>query len=209
MLNLTTGQSWRRLTQHPSTLRIYNNVPSYQGHPFYYRIIGMPLSHQPEGLDGIQLTPDGNYIYYSPLDGQTLYRIPTSSLLVTDDDTPLAEQQASNNVTNLGDRGGQANGFEGDSNGLIYMSMPEHNAIYYYDPDDLQVHGFVRDPRILWCDGESIGEDGYLYMMINQLPYSGQWNDNVGGSVGLREYPGAILRAKLNNGGTKITSLYS
>ncbi|KAJ9653486.1 hypothetical protein H2198_007328 [Neophaeococcomyces mojaviensis] len=173
MLNLTTGQSWRRLTQHPSTLKVYNNLPSYQGHPWYYRVPGMPLSHQPEGLDGIQISPDGNYIYYSPLDSQTLYRVPTASLLVTDDDTPLAEQQASNNVTNLGDRGGQANGFEGDTNGLIYMSIPTQNAIYYYDPSDLQVHGFVRDPRIIWCDGESIGADGYLYMLINQLPYQG------------------------------------
>ncbi|KAK5073314.1 hypothetical protein LTR24_010361 [Lithohypha guttulata] len=121
MLNLTDGSSWRRLTQHPSTLRVYNDVPSYQGHPFYYRVPGQPLSHQQEGLDGIQLTPDGNYIYYSPINSRYLYRVPTASLLVTDDDTPLAEQQVSNNVTNLGMRGGEANGFEGDNNGLILI----------------------------------------------------------------------------------------
>ncbi|KAK5944418.1 hypothetical protein PMZ80_003700 [Knufia obscura] len=207
MLNLTDGTSYRRLTQHPSTLRIPNDVPSYQGHPFYYRVPGMPLSHQQEGLDGIQISPDGDHIYYSPINSRYLYRIPTASLLVTDDD-PLAEQQASNNVTNLGQRGAEANGFEGDSNGLIYMCMPENNAIYYYDPNDLQVHGFVRDPRIIWPDGATIGADGYLYMMINQLPYQGGWNNGVGGNLGLREWPGAILRAKLNNGGRKITTLW-
>lgn len=208
MLNLTSGQSWRRLTEHPSTLRVYNDVPSYQGHPFYYRVPGMPLGHQLEGLDGIQITPDGEYIYYSPINSRYLYRVPTANLLTTDDATPLAEQAASNNVTNLGQRGGEANGFEGDNNGLIYQLMPEHNAIYYYDPNDLQVHGFVRDPRMIWIDGASIGEDGYIYMMINQLPYQGGWNNNVGGTVGLRQYPGAILRAKLNNGGRKITTLW-
>lgn len=209
MLNLTDGSSWRRLTEHPTTLRVYNDVPSYQGHPFYYRVPGQPLSHQPEGLDGIQISPDGNYIYYSPINSRHLYRVPTASLLVTDDDTPLAEQQASNNVTDLGMRGGEANGFEGDNNGLIYFCVPTHNAIYYYDPNDLQAHGFVRDPRIIWPDGMVIGADGYAYMIINQLPYQGGWNNNVGGTLGLREWPGAILRAKLNNGGKKITTLWS
>lgn len=208
MLDLATGASWRRLTQHPTTLRVYNDVPSYQGHPFYQRTPGMPLSHQQEGLDGIQITPDGQYIYYSPINSRYLYRVPTASLLVRDEDTPLAEQQASNNVTNLGQRGAEANGFEGDDTGKIYMCMPENNAIYYYDPTDLQAHGFVRDPRILWPDGATIGEDGYLYMMINQLPYSGMWNNGVGGTDGLRQWPGAILRAKLNNGAKKITTLW-
>jgi sugar lactone lactonase YvrE len=203
MLNLTDGSSWRRLTQHPSVLRTYNALPSYQGHPFYNRNPGMGVGHQQEGLDGIQISPDGNYIYYSPLTSQNLYRIPTANLLLQDSQSPLAEQAASNNVSWLGQRGGEANGFEGDSNGLVYMLMPTHNAIYYYDPSDLQVHGFIRDPRILWPDSASIGEDGYLYVIINQLPYQDEWNNGVN----LRTLPGAILRAKLVNGGTKITSL--
>lgn len=204
MLDLTTGNSWRRLTQHPTTLRVYNDVPSYQGHPFYYRIIGQPLSHQQEGLDGIQISPDGESIYYSPINSRYLYHVPTASLRVQDSDTPLAEQQAANNVTSLGQRGAEANGFEGDNTGKIYMSIPEQNAVYYYDPSDLQVHGFVRDPRILWADGLSVGADGYMYMMINQLPYSAMWNNGEE----LRVWPGAILRAKLNDGATKITTLW-
>jgi sugar lactone lactonase YvrE len=203
MLNLTDGSSWRRLTQHPSVLRTYNALPSYQGHPFYYRNPGMGVGHQQEGLDGIQISPDGNHIYYSPLTSQNLYRIPTANLLLQDSQSPLAEQAASNNVSWLGQRGGEANGFEGDSNGLVYMLMPTHNAIYYYDPSDLEIHGFIRDPRILWPDSASIGEDGYLYVIINQLPYQDEWNNGVN----LRTLPGAILRAKLVNGGTKITSL--
>ncbi|OAP58841.1 hypothetical protein AYL99_06138 [Fonsecaea erecta] len=203
MLNLTDGASWRRLTQHPSVLRTYNALPSYQGHPFYYRNPGMSISHQQEGLDGIQISPDGEYIYYSPLTSQNLYRVPTANLLLQDSQSPLAEQAASNNVSWLGQRGGEANGFEGDSHGLIYMLMPTHNAIYYYDPADLQVHGFIRDPRIIWPDSASIAEDGYFYVIINQLPYQDEWNN----AVNLRQFPGAILRAKLLNNATKITSL--
>ena len=35
---------------------------------------------------------------------------------------------------------------------------------------------------------------------INQLPYIKGWNDGTE----LRKYPGAILRAKLNNNGSEI-----
>jgi hypothetical protein len=44
----------------------------------------------------------------------------------------LASKRTSDNVKNLGQRGGNANGFTGDSLGNIYMLMPESNAIYIY-----------------------------------------------------------------------------
>jgi sugar lactone lactonase YvrE len=202
MLDLGTGESWRRLTQHPSTLRVDRDVPSYQGHPFYQRTIGQPIQTLREGLDGLQLTPDGETLYYSPLTSDYLYSIPTLNLRARDTN-PLAEIEAKNNVTNRGQRGGNANGFEGDDNGLIYQCMPEHNAIYVYNPLTLRSELFVRDPRIIWPDGASIGEDGYLYMNINQLPYQPMWNYGVDG----RTWPGAVLRVKLPGGGAKIRSL--
>ncbi|MCJ1408815.1 hypothetical protein MMC19_002891 [Ptychographa xylographoides] len=203
MIDLGSGDSWRRLTQDPSVLRTPNNVPSYQGFPFYLKQVGMPIQWQPEGLDGIQLSKDGKTMYYSPLTSDYMYSVPTYNLLVRPQD-PLSELAAHNNVSNLGQRGGQANGFEGDNNGLVYMSMPEQNSLNIYNPATLQVELFVRDPRILWADSLSVGNDGYMYMNINQLPYQPQWNNGTD----LRTYPGAILRAKLPNDGTKATALY-
>lgn len=202
MVDLASGDSWRRLTYHPSVLTDYNAVPVYQGHPFYYRSPKQPRSFFREGLDGIQISPDGAYIYYSPLTSQNLYRVPTANLLAPPSD-PLSEQAASNNVSWLGQRGGPANGFEGDSNGLIYMCIPTQNAVFFYDVRDLGVHTFVRDPRIIWPDGASVGEDGYIYVIVNQLPYMDTWNNGMSERV----YPGTILRAKLPDGGSKITSL--
>ncbi|KAF2649035.1 hypothetical protein K491DRAFT_698451 [Lophiostoma macrostomum CBS 122681] len=202
MLDLGTGESWRRLTQHPSTLRVDGDVPSYQGNPFYQRTLGMPITTLREGLDGLQLPPDGETMYYSPLTSNYLYSIPTANLRDPSTD-PLANLAAAANVSNHGQRGGNANGFEGDSNGLIYQLMPEHNAIYYYDPKDLQTHPYVRDPRIIWPDSATIAEDGYFYMNINQLPYQPMWNNGSD----QRTFPGAVLRCRLPNNGTKITSL--
>lgn len=202
ILDLGSGNAWRRLTQHPSVLRVENDVPSYQGHPFYQRTLGTGVTHLKEGLDGIQISPDGQTIYYSALTSNYLYSVPTSVLLVNDTD-PLAEQRASNAVSNKGQRGGNANGFEGDSNGLIYQLMPTHNGIFYYDPSDFQTHGFATDPRVIWPDSATIASDGYIYVNINQLPYQPMWNYGVDGRV----HPGAVLRFKLPGNGTKITTL--
>jgi sugar lactone lactonase YvrE len=203
MLDLGTGESWRRLTQHPSVLRVDRDVPSYQGMPFYQRSIGTPIQTLREGLDGIQVSPDGETVYYSALTSTYLYSVPTKNLRSRVSENQLAEIEAANNVTNHGQRGGNANGFEGDTNGLIYQLIPEHNAVYAYNPATLQTEPFVRDPRIIWPDGASIGEDGYMYLNINQLPYQPNWNEGVD----KRTYPGAVVRCKLANGGRKITGL--
>ena len=199
MLDLGTGDSWRRLSEDPSVLRVNWNVPSYQGRPFYYEQKGMPINTLREGLDGIQITPDGSRIYYSPLTSTYLYSIPSTNLRARNTD-PLAELAAHSNISSHGQRGADANGFEGDNQGRIYMLMPTENAVYYYDPADLQTHGFVRDPRILWPDSASIGQDGYFYMTVTQLFYQPDWNNGTDGRV----KPGAILRAKLPNGAGKI-----
>lgn len=60
MIDLGTGESWRQLSQHPSTLRTNEDVPSYQGLPFYLRQASSPLDFQQEGLDGIELSLYGD-----------------------------------------------------------------------------------------------------------------------------------------------------
>lgn len=181
ILDLGTGTSWRRLDQDRSVLRAPNDVPSYAGQPFYLEQLGRPTGWQREGLDGIQLTPDGERIYYSPLTSKHLYSIPTRNLRERPSN-PSAELSARGNVSDHGQRGGDANGFEGDSNGLIYQLMPEQNAVYAYDSTSKgsgKTTAFVRDPRILWPDGASVGADGYLYLNINQLFYQDNWNFGV------------------------------
>lgn len=202
VLDLATGESWRRLNQDHSVLRVPNDVPSYFGLPFYFRQLGQPITWQQEGLDGIQLDPTGETMYYSPLTSNTLYSIPTANLLERDSN-PLAEIWAHANVSSKGQRGGNANGFEGDNNGVIYQLMPSQNAVYTFNSANGTTSPFIRDPRILWPDGASVGFDGYIYLNINQLPFQPDWNFGVDG----RTHPGVCLRGKLPNNGTKITSL--
>lgn len=59
MVDLGTGESWRQLDQHPSVLRVSEDVPSYNGIPSYFRQHGHPLDFQQEGLDGIEMDQYG------------------------------------------------------------------------------------------------------------------------------------------------------
>ncbi|KAK6071118.1 major royal jelly protein [Seiridium cupressi] len=199
VIDLGTGESWRHLTQHPSTLRGPEDVPSYQGLPFYYRSEGNPVNFLQEGLDGEELSLYGDILYYSPLSTDYIYSIETEYLRVNPKTDPLALKRAFDNVKNLGQRGGNANGFSGDSLGNVYMLMPEQNGIFIYNSTTLQAEPYVRDPRIIWPDSSNVGFDGYIYFNINQLPYQPNWNDGVDGRV----HPGLILRAKLPDGANK------
>lgn len=71
-------------------------------------------------------------MYYSPLTSDYLYSIETTYLRANPNNDTLAAKRAFDNVKNLGQRGGNANGFSGDSLGNVYMLMPENNAIYIY-----------------------------------------------------------------------------
>ncbi|KAH6684255.1 hypothetical protein B0J14DRAFT_622409 [Halenospora varia] len=187
MIDLSTGESWRQLLQHPSTLRTYAVVLSYQGIPNYFRQKGSPLGFQQEGLDGVELSLYGDIMYYSPLTSDYLYLIETSYLRSNPSNDTLSAKRAFDNVKNLGQRGGNADGFSGDNLGNIYMRMPKNNAIYIYNSTTLQ------------ATPANVGFYGYIYFNINQLPYQLNWNNGIDG----RQHPGLILRSILPGGANK------
>lgn len=65
MVDLGTGESWRQLDQHPSVLRVSEDVPSYNGIPSYFRQHGHPLDFQQEGLDGIEMDQYGEVSFWT------------------------------------------------------------------------------------------------------------------------------------------------
>ncbi|KAN0102847.1 Major royal jelly domain containing protein [Hyaloscypha variabilis] len=190
MIDLGTGESWRQLTQHPSTLRTYADVPSYHGLPFHLRQKGSPLNFQQEGLDGAELSLYGDIMYYYPLTSDYLFSIETRYLRANLSNDKLSAKRAFDNAKNLGQRGGNANCFSSDSLGNLYMLMRSQNAIYIYNSAALQAQPYIHDPRIIWCDSANVGFDGYLYFNINQLLYQPDWND----SGDSRQYPRLIWR---------------
>lgn len=71
-------------------------------------------------------------MYYSPLTSDYLFSIETQYLRANPSNDTLSAKRAFDNVKNLGQRGGNANGFSSDNLGNVYMLMPSQNAIYIY-----------------------------------------------------------------------------
>ena len=90
---------------------------------------------------------------------------------------------------------------ESDSNGNVYFGNMQDNSIGIFNPSSGLFSTFVRDPRFSWTDTMSVGADGYLYFTENQLWLA----PLVQGGMDKRVKPFVLFRAKLPNGGTKIT----
>lgn len=83
VVDLASGESWRRLNDHPSTKpeKLQTFLPIVEGRPF--------LEHQPDGSvkqgasmgsDSIAISEDGSRLYYCPLGSRKLYSVDTDAL---------------------------------------------------------------------------------------------------------------------------------
>ncbi|KAJ9148303.1 major royal jelly protein [Pleurostoma richardsiae] len=196
--DLGTAQSWRHLGLAEQVRAEGQFVPFVLGQPVYYQQPGTPYySYFPLGSDGIALSANGERLYWTAVASRYLYSTPTALLRDTGASSEVNVQGA---VTRHGQKGA-SDGMETDSNGVVYMGNFEQSAVVSFSPANGTVSTFVRDPRINWVDTFSTGLDGYLYFTVNQLhlsPSSYPGTDR-------RVRPWALFRAKLPDGGTKVS----
>ncbi|MDB6015598.1 MAG: gluconolactonase [Pedosphaera sp.] len=166
LVNLWTGESWRRLENHPSTKASspYGCLPVVEGHPLLDRLPDDTSKPLAMGADGIALSADGSLLFYCPLISRRLYSVPTDLLAdrwIDDETVALA-------VIDHGDKGGASDGLESDAEGNVYATNYEHNAILRRPPNGIW-ETVAHDSRLLWPDTLCLATDGYLYVTANQL----------------------------------------
>ena len=71
-------------------------------------------------------------------------------------------------MEDLGDKGFASDGIEADSEGYIYLTDYEHNAVKRRSPTG-QYETIVSGPSIIWPDSIAFGPDGYMYFTADQL----------------------------------------
>lgn len=113
--------------------------------------------------DGIALTKDRKYLYFKPLSAVELYRIETRFLR----DTSLPASGLSGRVEFVANVG-VCDGIEFSSDGSLYLTSLEHNAIKRLS-SDLTLVTVVQDTRMKWPDSIAITEDGILYFTTSQI----------------------------------------
>jgi sugar lactone lactonase YvrE len=115
------------------------------------------------GVDTIALDRRGEWLYYGPVTGGTLYRVRTADL----NDTSLSPEALGARVEAYAPKP-ISDGASSDDQGRIYLTDPEHSAVLAIEPDR-RLRTLVKDPKLRWPDGLSFGPDGWLYVTCSAL----------------------------------------
>ncbi|MBI5160732.1 MAG: gluconolaconase [Micrococcales bacterium] len=193
VVDLATGESWRRLHDHPSTKALppHEMTPIVEGRVFMERPEHDSPTQVTMGADGIAISADARRLWYCPLVSRRWYSVPVDALC----DRALDDAAVAALVVDEGDKGGGADGLQTDAAGALYATSFEHNAIVRRDPGG-EIQTLVHDPRLLWPDTMSVAADGYLYITANQLHRQAKYQ----GGTDLRSYPYHLFRVRLPGG---------
>lgn len=189
VVDLATGESWRRLHEHPSTKAQPHAemLPVVEGRPFMKRKPDGSTEPVRMGADGIAIGHDGQRLYYCPLASRRLWSVSVDALV----DRTLDDEAVAATIADEGDRGGGADGLESDAAGNLYATSYEHDAILRRSPGG-GWETIARDPRLLWPDTMSVAADGYLYVNANQLHRQPDYQ----GGEDLRQKPYVMFRLR-------------
>lgn len=159
VFNMKTHEYRRVLHQHVSV----QDVPGY-----WFEIGGRQVWNDAPmrtGADGIALSADRKTLYWCPLTARNLYSIDTAYL----QDYSIPQEKIAAAVQDLGDKGTNTDGMGADNRGLIYYTMLEGQGIGVYDPARGTYTTLISDPRMVWVDGMTFDNQGYLIFNNNRL----------------------------------------
>jgi sugar lactone lactonase YvrE len=156
VVDLKTGASRRVLVDHPST-KAEDVTITIGGRRW------QPGGSVPPGnADGLALDPGGEYLYFHPLAGRTLYRIDARRLR----EESAGGAAAARYVEDLYETC-VADGMSVGPDGYLYLTSPEDNSIkVFMSLSNLRT--VVRDPRLKWPDSIAWGPDGSMYITTSE-----------------------------------------
>lgn len=163
VVDLQTGLARSVLREHPTTVEekvdlVIDGKP-IQGKNPDGSLVTIYIPINPIAADALN-----EYVYWGPLTGHSLYRIPTRYLRDFNlDDTALAAQ-----IERYSDKP-HCDGIGIDRAGNIYITDLANNALGVIKTDRTYQQ-LVRDDTILrWPDSISYGPDGYFYTLAHQI----------------------------------------
>ena len=183
VVDLDTGKVRRLLEDHASPKAEPGVEPVIGGQPWK-----LPNGRSPEvHVDGIAFDPQREHVYYKPLVGRTLYRIPIAALL----DESLPSEAVGERVERVAETE-PTDGLEFDAEGNLYLTSLEWNAIKVLRPDG-RIELVARSTDFQWPDTIAMSRDGDLLLSCAQFHLLPDFN----GGEDKRTPPYKVFRLKL------------
>jgi sugar lactone lactonase YvrE len=155
VINTRTGMARRVLEGHQSV------VPEdvelvIDGEPVQRQLPDGSVVKPKVGVNPIALDAAGEWLYFGPMHGTSMYRIRTTDLR----DTNLSEEQLAARVERYSDKP-ICDGIAMDAAGNIYLGDLAENAIGVITSDRTYKILFRDDEQLSWIDAFSLGNDDY------------------------------------------------
>jgi len=160
VIDRATGRGHRVLEGAPCSRADRTITPMIHGKALVHpdgRVPVINLSH-------LELSPDGAWMYFTPLFGPTLWRVPTTSL----HDPRLRTADVAAQVESVV-RIPPVTGITADAAGNLYLSALTEDGVLRLGADR-RLQTLIRDDRISGPNEGSIGPDGFYYFPNSQAP---------------------------------------
>jgi Major royal jelly protein len=116
------------------------------------------------GLDGIEISRDGNWLYYATMSHERMYKVPISALL----DTTLSAQTLSGKIVAVG-RKPLSDGITVDRQDNILITNIENGGIARLTTNG-ELATLTKSPEVVWADGIVMAPDGKVLFTDSAIP---------------------------------------
>jgi Major royal jelly protein len=164
VIDRETGRGHRALQGARCSRADPSIVPVIHGQPMRHPDGKVPVIH----LSHLELSPDGAWMYFTPLFGPVLWRVETKHL----QDSSLTSDQVAAHVEEVA-RIPPVTGITSDAKGTLYFSALTEDGVLRLGSDG-KLSTLIRDERISGPNEGSIGPDGCYYFPNSQAPRVGR-----------------------------------
>lgn len=116
------------------------------------------------GIDGIEISSDGQWLYYATMTHDGLYRVPLAAVR----DAALDEAALAARIELVGKKP-MSDGITIDREGRVLITDVEHGGIARMTTDG-KLETLVKSPKVIWADGIVQAPDGRILFTDSAIP---------------------------------------